>query len=148
MKQIYFLTAFLLLLTFTQVKQTASFTNPLTIPSTVNETLLCDICKISVDIVNIELKFTNSTVQLIGEVVEALCYLIGGNQIGDGCKQLVGDIDEIVNDLAKGMNSIQICNSLNFCYQADTSTTAAPPPTSSTEYSLLSSANSSSSTTI
>lgn len=115
--------------------------------SEVNETALCDICKISVDIVNIELKFTNSTVQLIGEVVEALCYLIGGNQIGDGCKELVADIDQIVNDLAKGMNSTEICESLNFCPQADTSTTEAPPPTSSissTEYSLLSSTISSS----
>lgn len=148
MKQIYLLTAFLLLLTSTQATQetteTAPLLNPSAVPNTVNETLLCDICKISVDIVNIELKFTNSTVQLIGEVVEALCYLIGGNQVGDGCKKLVADVDQIVNDLAKGMNSTQICDSLNFCSQADTSTKEAPPPISSTEYSLLSSANSSS----
>lgn len=80
-----------------------------------NNTLLCDLCEISVDLINFEMKFTNSTVQTIGKIVEILCYLIGGHNVGNGCKVIVDHIDQITNDLAKGMNSTQVCDSLSLC---------------------------------
>lgn len=91
---------------------TPIYTNHVT---TTNNTLLCNLCEISVDLINFEMKFTNFTLQTIGEVVEILCYLIGGHNVGDGCKVIVDHIDQIINDLAKGMNSTQVCDSLSLC---------------------------------
>ena len=74
----------------------------------------CKICTILVNIIDKELKLGNKTINDIENIVEDICHIIGGMS-GNECLVIVDDIQKIINMLLKGLNSLQICDSLHFC---------------------------------
>ena len=99
----------------------AQSTSPIPTPSNQVE---CSLCKLSVDIIDLELKFTNETVTVITEVIETICHLVGGKVAGEICDYIGSNIERIMNDLAHGMNSTEVCQQLHMCYKPTTSTSA------------------------
>ena len=85
------------------------------VPTLSHETIPCELCNFSVDIIKYELKFTNNTITIIGDIVEVLCYALGGHEVGELCKDIVSHTEEIITDIENGMNSTEICKDLGFC---------------------------------
>ena len=52
----------------------------------------CAFCRDIVSFVDSEIKEANQTIEVISEVIEDLCYDIGGNIIGEECKIVVEGI--------------------------------------------------------
>jgi hypothetical protein len=80
-----------------------------------HDTIPCHLCNFSVDIIKYEIKFTNNTIAIIGDIVDVLCYALGGKNVGDICKDIVSNTEEIITDIDNGMDPMEICTDLGFC---------------------------------
>ena len=80
--------------------------------------ITCTLCESAVALIGAEANLTNATVATISHAVMALCAIVGGRIVASECDFIVGNIDNIVAWVDKGMNHSAICQRLHLCLKS------------------------------
>ena len=75
----------------------------------------CTVCTDIVDIIQEEIKFSNSSIDIIEKAINTTCHLIPIKPEKEECMTILDDISLIVKWLIDGLYPKQICQKLHLC---------------------------------
>lgn len=73
---------------------------------------VCELCQISVQIIRDEIRLSNSTIHYIEDFVQVICDIMGQNET---CHKVIDDINLIISYIDHGCTPSEICEELNLC---------------------------------
>jgi len=75
----------------------------------------CTLCTYIVDIIQGEMKISNSSINIIEKVIEVICHAIIIKPEREECLAIDNDISNITKWLIDGLYPKDICEKLHFC---------------------------------
>lgn len=79
-----------------------------------NVTSECELCESVVAIIDFEIKFSNSTIHFVEELLKVLCTL-EPEPYKDECLEIVKDFDLVVQWILDGLSPNDVCTKLHLC---------------------------------
>ena len=83
--------------------------------NTYKNNISCTLCTDLVDIVKEEMKMSNSSINIIEEIINATCHTIIIKPQREECIDIVDSISDITKWIIDGLYPKQICEKLGFC---------------------------------
>ena len=83
--------------------------------NTYKNNISCTLCTDLVDIVKEEMKVSNSSINIIEEIINATCHTIIIKPQREECIDIVDSISDITKWIIDGLYPKQICEKLGFC---------------------------------
>ena len=82
-----------------------------------NNTIVCDVCEFIVTIINIDIKYSNSTIHLLEDIIDFICY-VEPQPVKKTCNEILNDFDLLIDFIMKVFGKFSpndICKKLNYC---------------------------------